>query len=410
MVKKNSFSIVTTDESRSRRGGGLRRQRILKGEKLEKTSRGKILRIPRKNLLPNRKVEMKEMDGRGKHSLKAAQERTRLDIENGRRVRNSSNFSVDYCKNCNSFADDSFIRTDQYDVVCKKCGVVQDGDIFYEGQIVTLSKSPSTNKKVSYLRERCRLLANREPRICAEDIKIIRRFYGTLNQNWFVNRVVHQGNEDRAIVKVLRSDERRTKLERAIEDPAYLSKSIIHFLLRCIDQFEPSSELRKSSRTKSFAKKYGERWLQIKIYLYGFGKGEKDFEEYITALPTTSELEEIHQWGTKIIDFYEARRDDISSSKKNMLSLDLMFLLILYNLNLLQKFGWYFVTKHMHKHYYVNLPVKKSKINQSLEKDLIGFAQIFDQSIALKEKGFIVPKEGISELVKIAADNKAYIF
>lgn len=387
------------------------------GEQEDRQPTRKYIRIPSKNLLPNKKVYLKEEERRGKHSKKRTSEENKKLQNAGIRTRNSSYFSVDNCSNCGAFADDSFIRTREYDVVCKKCGCVQNSEICFENEITTLSQTPTTNKKITYISERLRLFANREPRIAAEDINIIGSLFGSLCGYHITNRIPEIEKSDSE--SEIQSDGNLRKEIKSLypytlfSDPwkayeifskggAFITKKFVRELLRVVDKLDPEKVPRK---TKSFEKKYTERWLQIKIYLMW---GEQEFEKQLCKLPDKDLLDKMVYVASLIVDSYEKQKADLSQKKTNMLSIDLLFLLLLFQENKLEEYGWYFVSPVLHRTYLI----KFNKINKAAEEDFQVFEKIFNILNSKKDINLdlSLPEGGVRELITIASKSKAYIF
>lgn len=391
------------------------------GETEDSQPMRKSIRIPSKNLLPNKKVYLKEEDNRGKHSKKKAEEE-KIKLQNaGIRTTNDKYFSVDNCFNCGAFADSYFVRTKEYDVVCTKCGAVQDSEVVYEDEITTLSQTPTTNKKITYISERLRLFANREPRIASEDMSVIGRTYGQLISVYSENRVLSKQQQEDEICGTETMDKQKQHLrplhlfrdtkvaKRTFELGAhYITKQFIRDLLRIVDKLDPEAIPRK---TKSFEKKYTERWLQIKIYLMW---GEEEFINSICPLPSKELLDKMVFKASLIVDAYEKQKDSMPTKKKNMLSIDLLFLLLLFQegQECLITHGWYFVSSVLHRTYMI----KRDKTNKSLEEDFQSFKKIFNSLNYSKKvksnqvKGLILPEGGVRELIETASLGKGYLF
>ena len=370
------------------------------------------IRIPKKNLLPNKRVSLKEEDRRGKHSKKKAQEEILRLQQNGTRTRNANHFSVDVCSNCGSDADIYFIRTKEYDVVCKKCGAVQEGEISYENEVTTLSQTPTTNKKITYISERLRLFGNREPRIASTDIAIIGQTFSQLHtlyckdkfraNNTLVNTVSNQEREEISVFPY-------SLFEHLNVDAVFgtsagnLNKRSVRELLQLIDQLDQEKVPRT---TKNFEKKYTERWLQIKIYLMF---GEVEYEKSVCPLPKTELLDALVYKASLVVDLYEKHKENIKveKKKKNMLSLDLLFLLLLNTEGQLEQFGWYFISHVLHKTYVLSA----TKTNPSMENDYESYQFLFkylnskEPNLALK-----LPDGGVRELIQRSSESRAYIF
>jgi hypothetical protein len=409
----------------------------------------KSLRIPRKNLLSNRKTFKKEEDRRGRHSKKRALEEKQILQDAGIQSRNSEYYSSDYCQNCGNSADDCFIRTREYDVVCKHCGVVQACEIVYENEISTLSSVPTTNKKITYISERIRQFANCEPRIPSEDIKIIRRVYGALCQMYYKTHLSLEkdrnssGKETTAHVTDIHflfgrrnkkregdSTERRERtsgLSRAILSkilgdggPTFITKSFIKELLSITDQREIldhgklfSSSSSSSSSNNYFSRRYAERWLQIKIYLCG---GKEVYEELVVPLPNSELLNRIYRMAHELVHFYELKKQECKSPKKNMLSEDLLFLIILYSIGsdaLLELYGWYFISPHMYYSSSSSLEKEKEKEKKEkegslspLELDYQCYSRLLDLLPSPSKEMYRLPPGGLKDFVRIASGNK----
>lgn len=360
---------------------------------------------------------MKEEDRRGKHSKKKAQEEVQKLQQNGIRTRNSGYYSVDSCSNCAADADTYFIRTKEYDVVCRKCGAVQEDEICYENEVTTLSQTPTTNKKITYISERLRLFGNREPRIASQDISIIGQTFSQLHtlysKDKFRGSQQFKGEnesipnkEGESVTHFPYSIFHHLDVDAVFGSGAgHLNKRSIRELLQLIDSLDPE---RVKRQTKNFEKKYTERWLQIKIYLMF---GEEEYERWVCPLPSKELLDTMVYKASLVVDLYEKHKENLrvgsEKKKKNMLSLDLLFLLLLNSEGQLEQFGWYFVSHVLHRTYLISA----TKTNPSMETDYESYQFLFkylnskDPNLALK-----LPDNGVRELVLRSSESKAYIF
>ena len=296
------------------------------------------LRIPFINTLPNRKVRKRDNENRGKFSKFLSEKQREKDIHDGLRLSNSSYYATDFCFCCGAYSDEAFVQTPEYDIVCKKCAAVQPSEVFYEDAIHSTQKSSSAYKERTYLSERLRLFANLEPRIPREDIQLIGQVYSELDSRYC--KAVNDEQEDQ--------EERTKKLKRFgldgwfISNPGDISKDFIKTLLTLIDK-----KLRPSIKgvTKSFKKKYLERWLQIKIFLCG----EIYYKRNVSRLPPTELLDDMLLLACQITSIFKNKKEEarIFVDKKSVPNIDLMFLTILYNIDrdFLTEFGWYFMSQ-----------------------------------------------------------------
>ncbi len=296
------------------------------------------LRIPFINTLPNRKVRKRDSENRGKFSKFLSEKQRENDIRSGLRVSNSGYFSTDFCFCCGAYSDESFVHTPEYDVVCKKCAAVQPSEVFYEDAIHSTQKSSSAYKERTYLSERLRLFANAEPRIPREDIRLIGQVYSELESRY---SKICDKEED--------PEKRSEKLRRLgldggwfINHPGYISKDFIKTILTLIDnKLKPSIK----GITKSFKRKYLERWLQIKIFLCG----EAYYKKNVNSLPAPELLDDMLLLGCQLTSVFKHKKEEakIFVEKRSVPNVDLMFLLILWNIDreYLAQYGWYFLSQ-----------------------------------------------------------------
>lgn len=295
-----------------------------------------VLRVPFSNHLPNKYVRAKEVENRGKYSkYKERKELERLENA-GIRKRNSGYYMFDNCNNCLSPADDYFVRTPEHEVVCRNCGAVQCDEKCIENSIQAAQKLSTGYKKRVYLCERLRQSGNLEPRIVREDILLIGQVYSELESSYCkVIDTIEEGEERNKAL-------RKLGLEGwFIEHPGDITKDFVKTLLSAVDLLSPAVR----NHSYSFKKKYTERWLQIKIFFCG----ESYFKNYVSKLPDYELLTKIFFLSNEIADVYENKRAEakIFTEKKSIPSLDLMMLLVLYNISPddLDEFGWYYQVK-----------------------------------------------------------------
>lgn len=376
-----------------------------RGDSLNTKKNG--LRIPFINTLPHRKIKKRDYENRGKFSKFKSQNEREKDINSGLRLSNAGYYSTDFCFNCGAYSDEAFVSTPQYDVVCTKCAAVQPSETFFENAIDSAPKPSSAYKERTYLSERLRQFGNHEPRIPREDIRLIGQIYSELDTRY--SKVVNKEEDPERQAKELK----RLGLHGwFIDHPGNIGKGFIQTLLTLIDK-TINPKLR--GITKSFKKKYLERWLQIKIFLCG----ETYYKNSICSLPTEDLLTSMLLLSCQTTSVFKNKKEEagIGSEKRSVPNVDLMFLLILYNIDVyyLRQFGWYFLSQA------VKDGVESSNPNSAIKRDYHYLSKIFkylnseykhrnpvsDKFVNCLEKGsWHLPEEkgGLVEIIRIAKE------
>lgn len=393
----------------TKKGGGEGESVIDKTSDFLKRLGGKLkIRIPKRNTLSNRIIEEKEIENRGKYSKKYYEKRNADDIANGIRNSNSNNYASDMCIHCNSSSDVSFVRTKEYDVVCTKCGVVQPNETFYYGQTQTLLELSPAYQEKTYISERLRQFANLEPRIPRKDLFLIGLVYCEF---------------DKINCEIIDSKKTNTEKDDELRDkglfgwfkanPGDITKETIKKLLQIIDKkIQFTEEIKKGIKTKSFTNKYSERWLQIKIFICG----EDYYTNHICDIPDKELLNELLTEAALVSYVYKHKRVECGISnikKKNMIKIDLLFLLLLYSISeeTLKQFGWYFTSKKLHSIYIDKMVFDKSKqlkkSKKTIEEDLSTLSLVFNylNSITDKKRQFTFEIATLDEIIQIASTN-----
>lgn len=299
------------------------------------------IRVPYINTLPNKKVHLRDVENRGKFSKFENARKTQESIAKGETVSNSNGYSTDNCSNCGAYADDYFVNTPEWDVVCRKCGAVQPSERAFEGAVERNTKLSSPYRQRTYFSERLRLFGNLEPRIPKQDIRLIGQVYSELCT--LLCTLKSANHSSGAGLRALETELKAHGLYGWFDDdPRAITKDFIKTLLTLIDKHISVPSIRGT--TKSFKKKYLERWLQIKIFLCG----EHYFKNNISELPDKDLLNTMLSLACHISILYKTKKEEIGLDevrKKSHPNVDLLFLLILYNLGELNKFAWYFVSK-----------------------------------------------------------------
>lgn len=358
--------------------------------------------------MPNRKIQRKERENRGRFTKAVFFTQLKKDILNGTRVSNSGNFQVDACFCCLSPADDSFVNTPDYTVVCKKCAAVQPSEIFYDGAIENSQKLSPSYKKRTYLSERIRLFGNREPRIPREDLTLIGQVYSEIES---VYSKIIDSSEKGASWKA--QELKSLGLHKwFIEHSGDITKDFIKKLLSSIDKHINDPKLK--GPTKSYKKKYAERWLQLKIFICG----DTYYENHVCKIPDRQLLDQMLTLSNSIAQVYENFREDaqILSEKKSMPNIDLLLLIVLYNIaeSSCIEFGWYFILSNKSLlDYSEKIKTEPEWISDTLKNDYEIISKIlnylnykyknyktrfFSERFQLEEGIWKLPQGGIFEL------------
>lgn len=371
------------------------------------TAKKFALRIPLVNTLPNRKVRSRESENRGKFSKVLASKQRERDIQTGIRLSNNGFYSTDFCFCCGAYSDEAFVPTPEYEVVCKECAAVQPSEKCFEDAIDSTLKSPTAYKERTYLSERLRLFGNLEPRIPREDFELIGQVYSELESRY---SKIHDEEED--------PERRSERLGRIgfkgdwfIQHPGNITKDFIQTLLTLIDQ-TLSPNLR--GVTKSFKRKYLERWLQIKILLCG----KNYYKNCICDLPDSLLLDDMLALACQVTSIFKNKKDEarIFTEKRSVPNVDLMFLMILYNIDIfyLRKFGWYFLSKAVREGSAPDKPLSAihgdydtlCKIFEYLNSQYQHRNPACDQFICCLEEGkWRTPEKKLQELIQLASTN-----
>lgn len=363
------------------------------------------LRIPFINTLPHRKIKKKDYENRGKFSKFKSQKQRERDIASGLRVSNAGYYCTDFCFNCGAYSDEAFVSTPEYDIVCTKCAAVQPSETCFENAIDSAPKPSSAYKERTYLSERLRQFGNHEPRIPREDIRLIGQVYSELDKRY--SKVLSKEEDPERQTEELK----RLGLQGwFIDDPSYIGKSFVKTILTLIDK---TIDPKLRGITKSFKKKYLERWLQIKIFLCG----QAYYIRNVCNLPSEELLASMLLLSCQITSVFKNKKEEanIGTEKKSVPNVDLMFLLILYNIDIyhLREFGWYFLSQA------VKEGVESENANTAIKKDYHYLSKIFkylnseykhrnpasDKFASCLDKGYWhLPEEqgGLKEIIRIA--------
>ncbi len=350
--------------------------RKLKKERLlENGFKSLFLRIPKINTLHNKFIKKKLEERRGKYSKTKAEQTREKDVREGRRLSNSCDYMRDCCYKCDSPSDQYFTITSDYDTVCKFCAVVQP-EKYFEEQMDYIQKISSSYQKRTYISERLRLFGNVEPRICREDLKLIGQVYSEIDE---IYCKVYNEEEDK---------ERRTQRLRDLGidlwfpgHVAEFEKNSIKVILQCVDYIrEKNPTLRyydgvEKEDGRSFVHKYTERWLQIKIFLCGVIY----YEQSVCSIPDTNLLNDMYKLCTIFLDIYENHRIEarVYSDKRSIVSTDLLFLVILYNIDpsLVETYGWYFLNDSLRS---LLSPTSENAVQSAIQKDYFVIEKIIE--------------------------------
>lgn len=405
-IKKRKWTRIEEDDSSTvkiRKLEGEEEEEEEEGESYIKPLHLPSLRTPIRNCIPNYFVPKKLSDQRGKKKSKERYENNNYHGTNHDLI----------CDCCNNHDPSRFFQDSQNCPVCEDCGVVKVSEVSFVNELQeSQTKNKQGYKRRSYIGERLRQFSDSEPRIPEPDLEVIRHTYARLREAF---------NQDHPLFKKSASKrekyiERLVGSFTVREEDT--TKQHIKALLDFIDHtIEQPGIIVKEEKPQSFKKKYLERWAQIKKYFcgdhyyfnclvtkptfrilnllfkvstlvtlvcddktkrdyilktprYNYIK-EKDDPEFIDSLKDRigiKEEEEEEEEGccgfggkpkkTHQISLYEDLPDPINPQhKKNMPSVDLLFLMILFadGEDTLEIYGWYFVKKIMHQ-YTFSLP------------------------------------------------------
>jgi len=438
------------------------------------------LRTPIRNCIPNYFVPKKLYDRRGKKKSNKA--------VNNNNNNNDGPYHDLVCDCCGNHDQSRFIQDKQNCPVCENCGVVKTSEVTYSNELSEMqAKDKQSYQRRSYLSERLRQFTNSEPRISEPDLEIIRHAYARLREAF---------NEGHPLFK--RSTRTQKKYIKGIVESFTsreedITKQHIKSLLDFIDgSMEKNVSINPYGIEKrpSFKKKYLERWAQIKRYfcgdtyyynylvtkpdqitvdllfkiatlvtivyetkeqykfvletdVYSRVKEEEDEEFLIDTAHLPDEQSETICCGMSF-KFFERKQvpptlDDppplpVEKKKRNIPSLDLLFLMILYadSDNSVEVHGWYFVKKIAHEYTYTlpaycpDVPIadilearkkKRDTKYSALRRDFLALKKILTHLNThqtktlsnipeLEESVLRIPKN-ISQIVRLAARNTA---
>jgi hypothetical protein len=146
--------------------------------------------------------------------------------------------------------------------------------------------------------------------------------------------------------------------KRFLEHSGDITKDFIKTLLSLIDKHVPSAG-------GTFKRRYLERWLQIKIFLCG----ETYYANNVCPIPDQLLLDTLFLLASCVANVYETKRDELKifTEKQSMPNVDLLFLLLLYNLGQLETYGWYFTSKS----------IKNASESLAIQRDFEIYEKIF---------------------------------
>lgn len=360
------------------------------------------LRTPIRNCIPSYFVPKKLSDQRGKKKSNSNQ--------NQNNNKDGTNYDL-ICDCCYNHDPSRFFQDTQNCPVCKDCGVVKVSEVTYCNELQeSETKNKQCYKRRSYLGERLRQFSDSEPRIPEPDLQTIRYTYARLREAFNQDHPLFKKSTHKRAKYI----ERLVRSFTIYEEDT--TKQHIKALLDFIDHSMDLGEgiLKKEEKPPSFKKKYLERWAQIKKYFCGDNyyfnhlvtkpnervldllfklatlvtmiyentnkreyilsrykhiKEEED-EDFLEALKNKvlqetsfSEEEEEGCCGVGLFSttppkpkevYVELYLEDpkIQNKKKNIPSIDLLFLMILFadGEDTLEVHGWYFVKKIMHEY------------------------------------------------------------
>ena len=252
----------------------------------------------------NKKKSKKE-DRRGKHT-KASRAQKKAEFE---RFISSLNLHPT-CTNCSGV---EFVPTTDGDTyACTSCGLLTESRIIEGVGDVSLECHRSADyEHRNYLAERLRQACGRDPPFTKSQENKIYAMYNLLSD--------------------LQRNRRGLKTEFGFLNSAdSFSKHRFRQILQLLDQVEPGRQWRKKL----------EKWLQARKVLYG----------------TLADLNTMDDWTCMMIKilfdpvgaYFDQKFRKNEKGKKNMPKLDLLILILLYNISeeALGDYGWYFLSKN----------------------------------------------------------------
>lgn len=259
--------------------------------------------------------KFKKKDKRGLHTKESRLQKKRLLLQLNDYTKISSK-----CKECNNELDPYHYTTDNDAIVCKYCGLCDNNPIFDTDFLPQeIPKRSALYKHRNYFAERLLQARNMEPRFKSSELVVIDNVYNLL---------------------------------LSINPEEWKETNITKHRFGQICRF-----INKYYKNTVFTRRQ-ERWLQYRIYC----TGENDLILPIDVANTLKGFFVVFSY------FYtmciEKRKDpqnqkifisttntlnDSPLKKTNIPSLDLLILLLLYNINinLLINHGWYFLTKNI---------------------------------------------------------------
>lgn len=408
------------EEEEGECGPPTKRHRLF--QKIEETK----IRLPWKNSIPNLFVSKKENDKRGKkrsvsgnYSNFPQQLNTNSPVHSDARINYSSS---DHCSGCGSLPDRWITFRREGTTVCQDCSIVQSDQVIDQVPDTPPAKMAQKGERRAYLSEKIRQMANEEPRIPQHDLEIIRRVHDEL---------VCVADQDPDYFERWSNPRGPIPLRRPIRvEEEKITREDVKELLRFIDRLK----IPPKHKSVSFRKKYLERWQQIKVAL----TGSHYYYNHVANKPTEELLDKLLKTGTLVTEIYDTDKlyifgsppphpdDDCCpllkkkpSAKKNVPNLDILFLLVLYNIDehFLELHGWYWVSKTMHLYAYAS-PAQREKYRQtkfaSVVEDYKRYKKILRYcnhhypkliETALDQTQFVLP-DSLETLVHIAARNE----
>ncbi len=246
-----------------------------------------------------RKIRAKKKnDGRGKHTK---QSRLAKKIDTANYIRN--NVVTPCCSNCTGT---NFVPTDDNDaLVCTTCGMVSN-NLLIEGA--------------------CDIT---EPRPCSAAYR---------QRNYFAECILHASACDPRFTSAEQSKISMVWSALHDKDPLTWSLKADSFskfrfqqICRILDRIEPNKRWKQKL----------ERWLQAKTVIYG------DKEDF--SLPDEYTCMTLKILFDPIAKFFETRFKKNEPGKHNIPKMDLIFLVLLYNIGpeAVKQHGWYFLSKNI---------------------------------------------------------------
>lgn len=439
------------------------------------------LRTPIRNCIPNHFVPKKIIDRRGKKKSKQS-------VNNNTNSDNGSDYDL-ICTSCGNNDYSRFIQDKQNCPVCENCGTVKTSEVTYFKELSQVqTEDKQCYQRRSYLSERLRQFANAEPRISEPDLEVIRYTYARLCEAFNEGHPLFKRSTRTRKKYIKGIVEHFTPREEDITKQHI--KSLLDFIDGSMDKVV-SVHPYGTEKRPSFKKKYLERWAQIKRYFCG----DTYYYKFIVSKPQQETIDLMFKVATLVTVVYETpeqynfvlETDVYSKSakeeedpeflaatlhlpdkpvefdccgvsysfiktrpvplmlddppplhenkkKKNIPSLDLLFLMILYGDcdDSLEVHGWYFVKKIMHEYTYElpeydpSIPIKDILESRKKKRDT-KFAALRRDFLTLKkilthlntqhsktlselpelENSILRIPKSIPELVRIAAKNTA---